>query len=123
MKGLLLDNFYKTIHDMKILLVLLALLGGCIILFTDGQLPVQAFIFITFLSISVLALTSIRRDSVTRWNRYERTMPIKQKTIVLSKYISYILWVLVATVIAVIFTHMLVAVKGHQYFDFGMRDI
>ncbi|WP_198142541.1 ABC-2 transporter permease [Syntrophaceticus schinkii] len=92
----------------------------------DGDLvilPVQAFIFITFLSISVLALTSIRRDSVTRWNRYERTMPIKQKTIVLSKYISYILWVLVATVIAVIFTHMLVAVKGHQYFDFGMRDI
>jgi ABC-2 type transport system ATP-binding protein len=67
---------------------------------------------------------SISKDDFVAFRKKDYQIDVLVTNIIeMRKYISYILWVLVATVIAVIFTHMLVAVKGHQYFDFGMRDI
>jgi hypothetical protein len=123
MKGLFLDNFYKTIDGMKMLLFTLFLIGAIIIGFVENQLIVQAYIFIIFSSISLFSLASIRKDGDTRWNKYEITLPVKRKTIIKCKYLSFIFWIFIALIMAAVFTVIVVIMKGDKYFDFGMRDI
>lgn len=122
MKGLFLDNFYKTIVGMKILLSTLFLIGAIIFGFVENQLIVHVYIFIIFLSVSVFVLSSIRKDGDTRWNKYEITLPVKRKTIIQCKYLSFMFWIFIAFVMAAMFTGIVV-LKGDKYFDFGMRDI
>ena len=123
MKGLLLDSFYKTVNGMKILLFLLIIIGAVIIAFSDDAFIVQAYIIAVFLSISVYALISIRKDAESKWSRYEIILPVRRNTIILSKFISFLLWVLVSVFMAVLFIGAAVIVKGNLYFDFGLRDI
>lgn len=123
MKGLLLDSFYKTVNGMKILLFLLIIIGAVIIAFSDDAFIVQAYIIAVFLSISVYALISIRKDAESKWSRYEIILPVRRNTIILSKFISFLLWVLVSVFMAVLFIGAAVIMKGNLYFDFGLRDI
>jgi ABC-type transport system involved in multi-copper enzyme maturation permease subunit len=123
MIGLFLNNFYKTISGMKMLMSVLFIIGAIIIGFVDSQIIVQTFIFTIILSISAYSLMSIRKDADSRWNKYEITLPVKRKTIVKSKYLSFVFWLLVATIMAALFTGIIIIVKGNKYFDFGMRDI
>ena len=112
MKGLLLDSFYKTVNGMKILLFLLIIIGAVIIAFSDDAFIVQAYIIAVFLSISVYALISIRKDAESKWSRYEIILPVRRNTIILSKFISFLLWVLVSVFMAVLFIGAAVIVKG-----------
>lgn len=123
MKGLFLDNLYKTADEMKILLPILLIIGAIIIVFIEDQLIVQFYIITVFLSISICALLSIRKDAEAKWTRYEIILPVRRKTIIQCKYISFLLWVIVSAMMAVMFTVIIIIFKGNIYFDSGIRDI
>ncbi len=122
MKGLFLDNYYKTMSRMRILLIFLAFIGILIIFTASVQFVVQAFIVVSFLSINLLSLTACNGEK-NGWDRYEITLPVRRRLILMSKYLSFIMWLLVAVVGASLFTWIVVNVKGYQCFDYGMRDI
>jgi hypothetical protein len=123
MKGLLLDSFYKTIVGMKLLLCVLAIISAIIIGFVQNQTIVQAYVFIIVVSVAAFSLSSVRKDADSRWNQYEMTLPLKRKTIVRCKYVSFLLWVMIAVILTIAFIGIVVNTKGIQSFDFGMRDI
>lgn len=122
MRGLFLHYYYTTMNRMRILLVLLAIIGMLIIYSPSQQFVVQAFIVVSFLSIILLSLTA-SNGGKKGWDRYEITLPVRRRIILMSKYLSFIVWVLLAVVGSSLFTWIVVKVKGGQYFDYGLRDI
>lgn len=123
MKGLLLDNFYKSFNSLKILLPFLVLLGILLMVFTDSQLIIYLYIISIFVCTSYGALSSMRQDIGCKWFRYEATLPIKSETIILSRYISYLFWLVIAIVLSALFIAITLLVRDLSYFDFGMQDI
>ena len=75
MKGLFLDSIYKTMDSIKLLILVLFVIGVGIIGFVDSQFILQAFISSIFLSISVSALISVRKDISSKWYKYEISLP------------------------------------------------
>jgi hypothetical protein len=123
MKGLFLDSIYKTIDSIKLLILILFVIGVGIISFVDSQFILQAFISSIFLSISVSALISVRKDISSKWYKYEMSLPVDKKVIVESKFLAFLFWLVISIALAAGFVGIVVFFKGYRYFDLGMRDI
>lgn len=121
MKGLFLDNFYKTIGNMKIF-AFLVLAAGTAVLITGNDTLLELFVYIAITALSANAIASMRKDADVKWNKLELTLPVTRSDIVKSKYISYLFWVLTGLVIAAVFTALAVAIHGDMFFVYGRRD-
>lgn len=122
MKGLFLDNFYKTISSMK-LFGLLVLIVAIILLAIGDYNTLPLFVYISITALSVNAVSSMRKDADAKWNKYELVLPVTRKDIIKCKYLSYLFWVLIGTVIAAIFISLAVLIHGNIYFAYGFRDV
>lgn len=123
MKGLFRDCIYKAISSIKILLYVLLVLGIIIVGFIDNQLIIQGYICVIFVSIPACALLSIRKDIDSKWYKYELSLPVKKTRIIDVKYLSVAFWILISSILAIIYTISVICVKGYKYFDFGISDI
>ncbi|MFV0503057.1 MAG: ABC-2 transporter permease [Lachnospirales bacterium] len=123
MRGLILNDFYKTFNGSKILISLSVLIGAVIVMFMEQQIIVYGYIIGVILCLSLYSLSSVRKDMETKWNRYEVTLPIKRKEIIKSKYIFSLIYLLISLFVTVMFVLAIVAIKEYEYFDFGMKDI
>lgn len=122
MKGLFLDNFYKTIGSMKIF-AFLVFAAGAAVLITGNDTLLELFVYIAITALSVNGISSMRKDADVKWNKLELTFPVRRNDIVKIKYISYLFWVLTGLVIASIFTALAVVIHGNLFFVYGLRDI
>jgi len=122
MKGLFLDNFYKTINNMK-LFAILVFAVAIALLVTGNDTIMELFVYISITALSVNAVSSMRKDADAKWNKYELTLPVTRKDIIKCKYISYLFWVLIGTGIAAVFTGLAVLIHGNVFFVFGSRDV
>lgn len=99
MKGLLKNNFIAVFANVKAFSALMLVLG----IFTAAVISPSLLIGYVLLSIvgfSVLAVTSIKKESVSKWGRYKLTLPVKRAAIVKSYFISQLLWLFVGTTFA-----------------------
>lgn len=122
MKGLFLDNFYKTIGSIKLFAFLVFAVGVAALL-TGNDTILELFVYIAITALSVNGISSMRKDADVKWNKLELTLPVRRSDIVKSKYLSYLFWVLTGIVIAAIFTALAVAIHGNVFFAYGFRDI
>ncbi len=122
MKGLFLDNFYKTIGSIK-LFAFLVLAVGIAALVTGNATILELFIYIAITALSVNGVTGMRKDADVKWSKLELTLPVKRSDIIKSKYISYLFWVLIGIVTASIFTALAVVIHGNVFFVYGFRDL
>ena len=122
MKGLLLDNLYKSIRSMK-LLGILVLIAGIALLISGNGTFMEIFVYISITALSATAVSSMRKDIDVSWNKYELTLPVTRNMIINSRYICYLLWVVVGVVIAALFTILSVVAHGNVFFAYGFRDV
>lgn len=122
MKGLILDNFYKTLGGMKMFGVLV-LAAGIVMMITGNQTILELFVYISITAISAGAVSSMRKDAEAKWDKYEITLPVKKNDIVKSKYFSYAGWLITGFVTAVILVSAAVLIHGNVYFAYGLRDV
>ena len=88
MKGLIISNFYSMWGNIKISFVLSMVLVFVPLFLKEPNIlsmavSVQIFIFIANVG------TSLQADEAAKWNRYERTLPLSEYTIIGAKYISF----------------------------------
>jgi len=120
MNGLILDNYYKTISSMKFFAPVI-FIASVFFLTTGNYTILEIFVCISITILSIPAVSSMRKDSEVNWNRYELTLPVTRKEIIQCKYICYLSWVAVGTIIA-----MLVTALGfliHNNIFFILQDI
>ncbi len=101
MKGLIRNNFYMLGGSLKS--VLITCLVGVIIsavsgIFTSNSIIISGIIGMQLGGFGGLAGTAIQKDSVSRWNRFELTMPLCRTDVIKAKFISYLLYVAIGVV-------------------------
>lgn len=90
MKGLIRNNFYSMESNIKISIIVALFLSAASFFIKPGTavqviISTQLFIFIAN------AGTSLHADVVSKWNKFELTLPVKYNEIIKAKYISFII--------------------------------
>jgi hypothetical protein len=93
-KGLIQYAFYSAIGQSKINFIMI-LVGG-LIFTVIGMSSIYHFVPVTVMGLSILPghVNGQESDHVT-WSRFQLTMPVKRREVILSKYVNFLIYVLI----------------------------
>ncbi len=103
MKGLILNNLLSTKASMLFLTLILFLATVIgIILGTDA--PYTIIALLTLVAFPLVYIANFQKDFGTNWNKLELVMPVKRNKVVLSKYLSFLICLITACLLAALYT-------------------
>ena len=93
MRGLVRNNIYSMASNIQLSFIIAAVMALVPIVFREDMLlsmilAVQIFIFV------VNTGTSLRVDETSKWSKFELTLPVRRRTIVRAKYVTFVLLIL-----------------------------
>ncbi len=121
MKGLIRNNFYSMENNIKISFSI-ALFSAVVSFFVKQDVLIQMIIAMQLFIFIVNVGTSLHADVVSKWNKFELTLPIKSNDIIKAKYISFailILLVIVMGSITAIYAYVTSGVSNVQSIFYG----
>lgn len=97
MKGLIRNNLYSMENSILIAFIISIFLaivpfGGVNPTLLPMIISIQIFVFVVNIG------TSLRADETAKWSKFELTLPIKRSNLVLAKYVSIIILILMGIV-------------------------
>ena len=101
MKGLLKNNFYAALPNVKVFSVIMFLLGIFVVAM-DNKIPslVIGYMLLGMIGFSFNSIASLRKENDGKWSRYKLTVPVKRSAIVQSYFLSLLLWLIVGMIFA-----------------------
>ncbi len=99
MKGLLKNNFLAVCSNAKVFSALMLILGIFVAAVISPSLLI-GYALLGIVGFSVIAVTSIKKEFVSKWGKYKLTLPIRRANIVKSYFISQLIWLIVGTTFA-----------------------
>ncbi len=101
MKGLLRNNFYATLSNVKAFSFVMLLLGVFVVAM-DNKIPslIIGYMLLGMIGFSLNSTASLRKESSTKWNKYKLTTPAKRTSIVQSYFLSLLLWLAIGILFA-----------------------
>ena len=126
MKGLILNNLYTVEKSIKSSTILaIAVVIGLMI--TKTPMALKVAIFLPFLLVPVHAFEVLKHDAMSGWNKFELTLPLTRKTIITSKYVTFLLlFILSALIVSVPFliAHVFIfPTMTPLFFNFFLRGM
>lgn len=121
MKGLFLNNFYSSIGNIKLFFMIVFTVAAAVLV-TGNPTVQELFVYITITALSINAVVSSRKDAVSNWNKFEITMPIQRTDVIKSKYLTYIFWLAVGVIIALVITVVAMLIHGNDNLLYGMSN-
>lgn len=115
MKGLMIKDILNLRKNFKITLLVI----GFFAIYAYSSNNPSYMITMVTLILSMMPLTSMAYDDMSKWDRYALAMPISKKDIVLSKYILSILLSLVSILVSFIITYLFILPRS----DMGRREL
>ncbi len=116
MKGLLKNNFYATLSNVKAFSVVMLLLGVFIVAM-DNKIPslIIGYMLLAIIGFSLNSIASLRKESATKWSKYKLTTPVKRSAIVRSYFLSLLLWLIVGMIFAGIGVALSIMLHGFPF--------
>lgn len=111
MKGLIRNNFYSMESNVKISFII-ALFLSVVALFVKHTAFIQMIIAMQVFIFIVNVGTSLHADAVSKWNRFELTLPVKYNDIIKAKYISFVMLLLFGIVMGSITAISVCVISG-----------
>lgn len=101
MKGLLKNNFYATLSNVKVFSIVMLLLGIFVVA-VDNKIPslIIGYMLLGMVGFSLNSMASLRKESASKWNQYKLTVPVKRSEIVKSHFLCLISWLMVGIAFA-----------------------
>lgn len=101
MKGLLKNNFYAALSNVKAFSVVMLLLGVFVVAM-DNKIPslIIGYMLLAMIGFSLNSIASLRKESADKWSKYKLTAPVKRSAIVRSYFWSLLLWLFVGVIFA-----------------------
>ena len=99
MKGLLKNNYYAMLPNTKVLLIVVSFLL-VLNIGLKNQILMISYVLLCMLGFPLNSVTSLQKESVTKWNKYKLTMPVTRAAIVRSYYVSLLLCLSIGIVFA-----------------------
>ncbi len=106
MKGLIRNNFYTVEGSLKSTL-LLSIIAAIVLAIVTRVISDSGNLFSMIISgnlgaFGALTMTVIQKDAVSKWNKFELTMPVRRRDVITARYIASMLYVLIGTIMAVV---------------------
>lgn len=116
MKGLLKNNFYMALPNVKVFSIVMVLLGIFVVIM-DNKIPslIIGYMLLGMIGFPFSSIASLRKESNTRWGKYKLTAPVRRSAIVRSYFFSLLLWLLVGMVFAGISVALSVLLHGYPF--------
>ncbi len=116
MKGLLKNNFYATLSNVKAFSVVMLLLGVFVVAM-DNKIPslIIGYMLLAMIGFSLNSIASLRKESATKWSKYKLSTPVKRAAIVQSYFLSLLLWLIVGMIFAGIGVALLTMLHGFPF--------
>ena len=119
--GLLKNNLYAPLANIKLFLAFLAVMGGALFITGNGTL-LTAFSLISAPAFALLAISCLRKEAASKWSKYKLTFPISRKEIIKSQFQSHMIGTAIGVLLAAVFMGLTVLIHGNLYFYYGFRD-
>lgn len=101
MKGLLMNNFYATLSNIRAFSIIMFVSGIFIVAVNNkSSLPIICYMLLSMIGFSFNSIASLRRESANKWSKYKLTTPVKRSAIIQSYFLSILLWLLVGILFA-----------------------
>ncbi len=116
MRGLLKNNFYIVISNIKVFSAVMVLLGIFVVLM-DNAIPslIIGYMLLAMVGFSLNSIASVRREGAGKWSKYKLTTPVKRADIVKSLFFSQVLWLAVGAAFAGICAALSIALHGYPF--------
>ncbi|MCM1261326.1 MAG: ABC-2 transporter permease [Butyrivibrio sp.] len=93
MKGLLKNNFFAVLSNMKVFMAFMLMLGIFVVSVISPSLLI-GYALLSTVGFSVIAITGIKKEFVSKWGKYKLTLPVKRENIIKSYFISQLIWLI-----------------------------
>lgn len=100
MSGLLVKEYYTLRRYLKQYVILFVFFGA-ISFYLDSAIYFQAMVT---MSICMLAFTGMSYDAAAGWDKFALTMPVSRKDVVRAKYVSCVIYGVIAVVLGTLFS-------------------
>ena len=94
MKGLLKNNFFAVYANVKVFSIFMFFLGVFVVAVISQPL-LFGYALLGTVGFSANAITSIKKEYVSKWGKYKLTLPVKRADIIKSSFLSQLIWLLV----------------------------
>lgn len=98
MKGLIRNNLYSASSGYK-LMVLLAVLSGVAGIVLENGIFVTCYGIVVLILFPINTFSTVQVDTYANWSKYEISLPVRRRDIILSKYICYILFQVIGIIL------------------------
>ena len=96
MKGLLKNNLYATLSNAKVFSGFMILFGLFVVPVVSQSLQI-GYVMTGIIGFSVNAIAITKNEFLSKWGKYELTLPVKRTDIVESLFLNQMIWLLVGT--------------------------
>lgn len=121
MTGLLKNNFYGALGNIRLFLAFDAALYAALLI--SGSVSLMNILtVVTAPVLALLAVSCLRKESGSKWDKYKITLPVTRKAIVTSHYICHLAWTLLGMIGTILLMALTVLIHGNLYFAYGIRD-
>lgn len=117
MKGLIRNNFYSVSSALKLTIAFCMVVNFAVMIKVERFLTNDGFLSVLILgqigAFVGLTGTALQKDNVSKWSKYERTLPVKIRDIVMARYISFLSFSVIGILLATL-TVVLLSVISDQ---------
>lgn len=99
MKGLLKNNLFAVYSSAKVFSLFMLILGIFVVAVSRQPLLI-GYVLLGMIGFSINAITSIKKEYLSKWGKYKLTLPIKRADIIKSHFISLLIWLIVGACFA-----------------------
>ncbi|MFC4305973.1 ABC-2 transporter permease [Cohnella boryungensis] len=112
MRGLIRNNLYSMASNIRLSLIMAAFLALVPLVLKETSMIPMIFAVQIFLFVANTG-ASLRVDETSKWNKFELTLPIRRRTVIGAKYVSFSLLILLGVLMSLL-TLALAYVTGVQ---------
>lgn len=121
MIGLLRNNFYGMLGNIKLLLAFFIVFGGALLI-TGNETLLSSFTLLAGPTFALLSFSCLRKETASKWNKYKLSLPVKRKDIIKSQFLSHLAWTIFGVLMAAAIMALTVLIHGNKFFYYGARD-
>lgn len=116
MNGLLKNNFYAVLPNVKWFSAAMIFLGLFVIA-ADNDIPnlLIGYMLLSMVGFPINGIASMRREGASKWQKYKLTTPVRRKDIVTSYFLNQLVWMGVGMLFAAVCVSFSVMAHGFPF--------
>lgn len=119
MNGLIKNNYYKIVSNLRILLIFILLVGTSILIFGGrNEILLFAFLFLTVIGFPFVSSIGLRRNSSDKWNQYVLSLPVKRHEIIGSMFITQLIAIIIGSTLSMVLFLVSFAFHGFAFYRY-----